>query len=322
MSWAVSLPATQTMLRICRLISTEILRLVHPGARMVYVGKQAGLHTRTQEEIHSLLCQFASEGSTVLRLKGGDPFIFGRGGEEAQYLQQRGIRVYTVPGKPSFVSALCAVYLSQASCRPQQVAGDAGITAASGISASLGIPLTHRGLSTSVRFLTGHSREGGEEALDASTAAMVDPNTTLVVYMGLSTLPKLVGGLREAGLPMDTPAVAIERGTTPEERTVFAPLAQLADSVAEAKLQSPTLIIIGQVVAIAPGWDVGKTQVLEGSQGSFFVIAARRINWLAEHTKASVHMHMAIRESLLAQKLRYSGPEAQVIALQTVTPLA
>ncbi|CAK0773444.1 S-adenosyl-L-methionine-dependent uroporphyrinogen III methyltransferase, chloroplastic [Coccomyxa viridis] len=223
-----------------RLISTEILRLVHPGARMVYVGKQAGLHTRTQEEIHSLLCQFASEGSTVLRLKGGDPFIFGRGGEEAQYLQQRGIRVYTVPG----------------------------ITAASGISASLGIPLTHRGLSTSVRFLTGHSREGGEEALDASTMALVDANTTLVVYMGLSTLPRLVGGLREADLPMDTPAVAVERGTTPEERTVFAPLEQLADSVAEAKLQSPTLIIIGQVVAMAPGWDLGRTQVTEGLQGT------------------------------------------------------
>ena len=142
----------------------------------------------------------------------------------------------------------------------------AGITAASGISASLGIPLTHRGLSTSVRFLTGHSREGGEEALDASTKALVDANTTLVVYMGLSTLPELVGGLREAGLPMDTPAVAVERGTTPEERTVFAPLAQLADSVAEAKLQSPTLIIIGQVVAMAPGWNMGQTQVLEGSQ--------------------------------------------------------
>ena len=84
-----------------RLISAEILRLIHPGARMVYVGKQAGLHTRTQEEIHALLCQFASEGSTVLRLKGGDPFIFGRGGEEAQYLQERGIAVYTVPGRPA-----------------------------------------------------------------------------------------------------------------------------------------------------------------------------------------------------------------------------
>ena len=205
----------------------------------------------------------------MLRLKGGDPFIFGRGGEEAQYLQQRGIRVYTVPGKPS-VSLLCVLssLLREAGCRPQRVCDCAGITAASGISASLGIPLTHRGLSTSVRFLTGHSREGGEEALDASTMALVDANTTLVVYMGLSTLPRLVGGLRETDLPMDTPAVAVERGTTPEERTVFAPLEQLADSVAEAKLQSPTLIIIGQVVAMAPGWDLGRTQVTEGSQGA------------------------------------------------------
>ncbi len=89
----------QQVVPFCRLISAEILRLIHPGARMVYVGKQAGLHTRTQEEIHALLCQFASEGHTVLRLKGGDPFIFGRGGEEAQYLQERGIAVYTVPGR-------------------------------------------------------------------------------------------------------------------------------------------------------------------------------------------------------------------------------
>lgn len=116
-----------------------------------------------------------------------------------------------------------------------------------------------------MRFLTGHSREGGEEALDASTSALMDEATTLVVYMGLSTLPNLVRQLREAGLGMRTPAVAVERGTTPEQRTVFAPLEELADAVVEAKLKSPTLIIIGEVVAIAPGWDQARGEAMGSS---------------------------------------------------------
>jgi siroheme synthase len=131
----------------------------------------------------------------------------------------------------------------------------AGITAASGICADLGIPMTHRGLATSVRFLTGHSREGGEEELDASTtAAGADRHTTLVVYMGLATLPRLAVQLRAAGHDPAMPAVAIERGTTPEQRTVFAPLEELHARVGDAGLRSPTLIVIGAVVALSPGW--------------------------------------------------------------------
>lgn len=209
-----------------RLVSEDILRLVHPAALMVYVGKQKGFHTRTQEEIHELLLQFAGQGATVLRLKGGDPYVFGRGGEEVQYLEARGVTVRVVPG----------------------------ITAASGISAELGIPLTHRGLATSVRFLTGHSREGGESELDDTVSACADPHTTLVVYMGLGTLPALSAQLAAAGLAPDTPAVAVERGTTPQQRAVYATLAQLQAEVAAAALTSPTLIVIGQVVALAPGW--------------------------------------------------------------------
>ena len=117
-----------------------------------------------------------------------------------------------------------------------------------------------------MRFLTGHSRDGGEEALDASTTALVDENTTLVVYMGLQTLPKLVGQLRAAGLGMRTPAVAVERGTTPEQRTVFAPLEELAERVGEAQLKSPTLIVIGQVVALAPEWDRATADVVDSLQ--------------------------------------------------------
>ncbi|EFN51184.1 hypothetical protein CHLNCDRAFT_141338 [Chlorella variabilis] len=223
---AVRLMQTADVVLYDRLVSEDILGMVHPGALLVYVGKQRGFHTRSQEEIHELLGLFAGQGASVLRLKGGDPYVFGRGGEEVQYLEQRGVTVRAVPG----------------------------ITAASGISAELGIPLTHRGLATSVRFLTGHSREGGEGELGATVAAAADPHTTLVVYMGLGTLPSLTAQLQASGLDLGTPAVAVERGTTPEQRAVYAPLGQLQARVAAAALASPTLIVIGQVVSLAPGW--------------------------------------------------------------------
>ncbi|NP_001312371.1 siroheme synthase-like [Nicotiana tabacum] len=208
-----------------RLVSNEVLDLVGPDARLLYVGKTAGYHSRTQEEIHELLLSFAEAGANVVRLKGGDPLVFGRGGEEMDFLQQQGIQVKVIPG----------------------------ITAASGISAELGIPLTHRGVANSVRFLTGHSRKGGTDPLFVAENA-ADPDCTLVVYMGLSTLPSLASKLIHHGLPTDTPAVAIERGTTPQQRMVFAELKNLAGDIASNQLVSPTLIIIGKVVALSPLW--------------------------------------------------------------------
>jgi len=131
-----------------------------------------------------------------------------------------------------------------------------GITAAAGICAELGVPMTHRGAATAVRFLTGHSREGeeAEAALAEAVAAAADPHTTLVVYMGLGTLPQLVAQLGAHGMPLDTPAVAVERGTTAEQRVAFAELGGLRAAAAAHALQSPTLLIIGKVVALAPGW--------------------------------------------------------------------
>ncbi|AQK96894.1 urophorphyrin methylase 1 [Zea mays] len=177
------------------------------------------------EEIHELLLSFAEAGANVVRLKGGDPLVFGRGGEEMDFLQQQGIKVEIIPG----------------------------ITSASGIAAELGIPLTHRGVATSVRFLTGHSRNGGTDPLYVAGNA-ADPDTTLVVYMGLSTLASLAPKLMKHGLPPDTPAVAVERGTTPQQRMVFALLKDLVDEVKSADLVSPTLIIIGKVVSLSPFW--------------------------------------------------------------------
>lgn len=208
-----------------RLVSNDVLDLVSPDARLLYVGKTAGYHSRTQEEIHELLLSFAEAGATVVRLKGGDPLVFGRGGEEMDFLQRQGIAVKIIPG----------------------------ITSASGIAAELGIPLTHRGVANSVRFLTGHSRKGGTDPLFVAEST-ADPDSTLVVYMGLSTLPSLASKLMCHGLPPNTPAVAVERGTTPQQRMVFAELKDLAKEISLHQLASPTLIMIGKVVALSPLW--------------------------------------------------------------------
>lgn len=214
-----------------RLVSNDVLDLVGANVRLLYVGKTAGYHSRTQEEIHELLLSFAEAGATVVRLKGGDPLVFGRGGEEMDFLQQQGVQVKVIPG----------------------------ITAASGIAAELGVPLTHRGISNSVRFLTGHSRKGGTDPLFVAENA-ADSDSTLVVYMGLSTLPSLALKLMHHGLPSDTPAVAVERGTTPQQRLVFAELKDLAEEIKSAELVSPTLIIIGKVVALSPLWPHSSTK--------------------------------------------------------------
>lgn len=222
---AVRVIQSADLLLYDRLVSEDVLDLVGADARLLYVGKTAGYHSRTQEEIHELLLSFAEAGATVVRLKGGDPLVFGRGGEEMDFLQQQGIQVKVIPG----------------------------ITAASGIAAELGIPLTQRCVANSVRFLTGHSRKGGTDPLFVAENAS-DTDSTLVVYMGLSTFPALSLKLIHYGLPPDTPAVAVERGTTPQQRTVFAELKDLAQQIMSTHLVSPTLIIIGKVVALSPLW--------------------------------------------------------------------
>ena len=204
---------------------------------MLYVGKQSGYHTRTQDEIEAMMLAFAANGATIVRLKGGDPLVFGRGGEEMEALAARGHEVRIVPG----------------------------ITAAAGVGSELGIPLTHRGVATSVRLLTGHLREGaakeaasgdGNAVADAVDFAVTsaDLDTTLVVYMGLATLPALATKLLASGFPADTPAVAVERGTTHHERRVFSTIENLPASVATCGLKSPTLLIVGATVKLSPWW--------------------------------------------------------------------
>ncbi len=204
-----------------RLVSDHILDLLAPGTTRIFAGKAARDHHMPQDEINELLVNLAQAGHTVVRLKGGDPFIFGRGSEEAEYLAGRGIAFEIVPG----------------------------VTASAGCGAYAGIPLTHRDLAHGVRFVTGHRREG--IGLDLNWKSLADPDTTLVVYMGLTNVQQISDELIAAGLPADTPTGAIEKGTTAEQRTVLTTLAELPDCVKRAELKPPTLFIIGRVAKLA-----------------------------------------------------------------------
>jgi uroporphyrin-III C-methyltransferase len=208
-----------------RLVSQEIMGLIPPTAERVYAGKALGNHHLVQDEINDLLLRLARSGRDVVRLKGGDPFVFGRGSEEALHLARHEIAFEVVPG----------------------------ISAAAGCSTYAGIPLTHRGLATGVRFVTGHLRD--DRSLDLDWTRLADPDVTLAVYMGLQALPEISAQLMAAGLPGDTPAAAVENGTTPRQRRVVGTLSTLLDLTREAGLQAPTLLIIGRVVGLADELD-------------------------------------------------------------------
>jgi uroporphyrin-III C-methyltransferase len=207
-----------------RLVPAEIVALAPSGAVRVDVGKQAGHHPVPQAEINQLLIRFARSGRNVVRLKGGDPFIFGRGCEEALALEQAGIDYEIIPG----------------------------ITAAQGCAAAARVPLTHRGLATGVRYVTGHCR--GDAPLDLDWASLADPATTLVVYMGFANIGEIVRQLIVHGLPGDTPVLAVCQGTTPHEQRICASLMRLPQAVRAANFAGPILFIIGRVAAIAAEW--------------------------------------------------------------------
>lgn len=204
-----------------RLISSAILDMVPPGTAKIFAGKANGAHHLTQDEINDLLVRLARPGRVVVRLKGGDPYIFGRGSEETRALAARGIEADVVPG----------------------------VTAASGCTAALGIPLTHRGYAKSVRFVAGHCK--GNEPLDYDWRGLADPDTTLVIYMGLASLDQIVGELAAAGLSDATPVAAISNGTSEDQRVCVGTLADIGSRVHRAQLTAPTLTVIGRVVSLA-----------------------------------------------------------------------
>ncbi len=204
-----------------RLVSREILDLIPDSASRVYVGKATSRHTLSQKEINALLVDLGRKRQRVVRLKGGDPFIFGRGGEEALALARNDIPFEVVPG----------------------------ITAAQACAAYAGIPLTHRGLARGVQFVTGHCKDN--EALVLDPAALSDPEQTLVIYMGLANLPQIVRDLVQAGRPGDTPAAIVERGTTSRQRTIITTIDELQHAVEQHTIASPAMLIIGSVVSLA-----------------------------------------------------------------------
>lgn len=202
-----------------KLVSKEVMELVRRDAELIYVGKERDCHTIPQEDINQLLVRLAQEGKRVLRLKGGDPFIFGRGGEEIETLMERGVPFQVVPG----------------------------ITAANGVSAYAGIPLTHRDFAQSCIFTTGHLKDG---SVDLDWPALVRPRQTVVIYMGLVGLADICSQLIAHGLSADTPAAVVQQGTTPRQRVVTATLDTLAEKVATAEMKPPCLIIVGEVVTL------------------------------------------------------------------------
>ena len=202
-----------------RLVSPEILELVRRDAERIYVGKARSDHALPQDQINESLVTLAKQGRRVCRLKGGDPFIFGRGGEEIDRLAEAGVPFQVVPG----------------------------ITAASGCASYAGIPLTHRDHAQSVRFVTGHLKDG---SLDLDWPTLARERQTLVFYMGLVGLPTICQQLVAHGLPATTPIALVQQGTTPQQKVVCSDLANMPEVVTKAKVKAPTLIIVGDVVKL------------------------------------------------------------------------
>lgn len=204
-----------------RLVSSEILSLARPDAQLLDVGKEPDHHPFPQANINALLVSLASRHARIVRLKGGDPYMFGRGSEEALVLRDAGIPFTAIPG----------------------------ISAAQGVAASTGVPLTHRGLATGVRYVTGHCRAGRE--LDLDWDGLADPETTLVIYMGRSHAGRISARLIQSGLDPETPAMLVRDGTRPTETQSFATLATLERAASAIERNGPVLIIVGRVVDLA-----------------------------------------------------------------------
>ncbi len=210
-----------------RLVSDEVMQLVPPGVSRIFVGKKTGAHPTPQNEINELLVRLVRGQRVVVRLKGGDPFLFGRGGEEAEYLCRHGVRFEVVPG----------------------------VTAATACAAYAGIPLTHRDLARGVVFVTGHGQAGRGMEQRIVDEYQANKDSTLVIYMGLGRLQKIFRALIDNGMPDTTPVALIEQGTTTAQRRILTTAVRAhVDAVASA-FKPPTMIVIGDVVRLATTLD-------------------------------------------------------------------
>jgi len=243
---AVRLLQTADVIVYDRLIQGEVLALAKPGAEKIFVGKYLGNHASRQNEIHELLVRKAKEGRMVIRLKGGDPFVFGRGGEEAEYLTDHGIAFEVVPGVSSCLSAPLSV----------------------------GIPVTHRDVSSSVAIVTGHNSTGNHDRVNWQALSQAD---TLVVLMGVHNVGHITQALMAAGRPSDTPAAMIQMAFWPGQQIVVGTLATIREAVHRAGIEAPATLVIGDVVNmherltqasadIVPGWRQSLSPVLPSTE--------------------------------------------------------
>ena len=201
------------------LVSDGIMSLVRPDARCIYAGKEASNHTMPQESINQLLVDLAHEGLSVVRLKGGDPFIFGRGGEELETLAECNVPFEVIPG----------------------------ITAAAGCAAYSGFPLTHRDHAQAVTLVTGHLKDG---TVNLDWVALSRPRQTIVFYMGIGAAEEMCQEMMTHGLPPETPVAIVRNGTLPEQKTLLATLDTLAQRIVEEGIKPPALIIVGSVTEL------------------------------------------------------------------------
>ncbi len=217
-----------------RLVCDDVLALAK-GAKMVYVGKEKSHHLVPQDQINEILVKEAQEADLVVRLKGGDPYVFGRGGEEAEYLVEHGIEFEVVPGVTSALAAL----------------------------SHAGIPATFRGMAQSVHIITGHARQNGE--LDIDYKALCNVHGTLVFLMAVTSMSQITGGLLEAGMNPSTPAAVVQNGTLPSQRTVTATLENIVSVVKSAGITSPAILVVGEVCTTREFLDWKSKRPLSGA---------------------------------------------------------
>lgn len=218
------------------LVSAEIVSQIPKNCRLIFVGKRSGNHPVPQEQINKILLDEAQNGNQVLRLKGGDPFVFGRGGEELELLVEANIPFEIIPG----------------------------ITSASAVPAYAGIPVTHRDYTSSFHIITGHARKDGTSRIDFPS--LVNMDATLVFLMGISSMEEICTGLMDAGMDPDTPAAILEKGTTSAQRKVISTVKNLYEDAQDAKVGTPAIILVGKVCRLSNTFDWAEKRILGGRQ--------------------------------------------------------
>ncbi len=276
-----------------RLSSPQLLSMAKAGCELIYVGKENHKHVMKQDAINELLYEKSKYHELVVRLKGGDPYVFGRGGEEALYLVDRKVDVEVVPGVSSSVAALAAA----------------------------GIPITHRGIAKGFQVITAHSRKDEEADIDYSL--LTDETITCVFLMGLAHVKSIAAGLMKAGRRADTPAAVISNGTLAAQRKCIGTLADIGEKIEEAKLTSPAIIVVGDVVSLNDRLDFFEKRPLFGRKITVPYIEAIPENMEAENSKAlkNSNNNINIKTNELIAKLQQLGADVTPVKTGIIKPV-